>query len=68
MAVKRTAEAETAKAIWHTLRSVNEADTNYEPANVVDGLFALARATRAAGEEVAEALKELAAAVRGSDL
>jgi hypothetical protein len=66
MTAKRTAEAETAKAIWSTLRSPNESDSNYEPANVVDGLFALARATRDAGADVAEALRELAAAVRGS--
>jgi hypothetical protein len=33
-----------AEAIHATLTSPNEADSNLEPANVVDGLFAIARA------------------------
>jgi hypothetical protein len=33
-----------ADVIWETLRSPNESDSNGEPANVVDGLFAIARA------------------------
>ena len=33
-----------AEAIWQTLRSPNESDSNSEPANIVDGLFAIARA------------------------
>jgi hypothetical protein len=32
-----------AKALLETLISPNEADSNLEPANVVDGLFAIAR-------------------------
>lgn len=32
-----------ADAIYKCLESPNEADRNYEPANVVDGLFAIAR-------------------------
>lgn len=32
------------KALVHCLVSPNEADSNGEPANVVDGLFAIARA------------------------
>ena len=34
----------TAQALRDTLISPNEADQNFEPANVVDGLFAIARA------------------------
>jgi hypothetical protein len=33
-----------AEAIWGTLESPNEPDRHDEPANVVDGLFAIARA------------------------
>jgi hypothetical protein len=33
-----------ASALAATLESVNEADSNSEPANVVDGLFAIAKA------------------------
>lgn len=33
-----------ADALTRTLISPNEADSNLEPANVVDGLFAIARA------------------------
>lgn len=33
-----------AKAIYSTLESPNECDSNLESANVVDGLFAIARA------------------------
>lgn len=32
------------QAIWGTLQSLNEYDSNGEAANVVDGLFAIARA------------------------
>lgn len=35
---------EVADAIVHTLQSPNEMDRNLEAANVVDGLFAIARA------------------------
>lgn len=31
------------QAIYHVLESPNECDRNLEPANVVDGLFAIAR-------------------------
>jgi hypothetical protein len=41
-------------AINATLISPNEADQNLEPANVVDGLFAIARAIH----DVAEAIRE----------
>jgi hypothetical protein len=33
-----------ARAVDRNFTSPNEADTNLEPANVVDGLFAIARA------------------------
>ena len=35
---------DTGNAIRDTLMSPNESDANFEPANVVDGLFAIARA------------------------
>ncbi len=38
-----TAPASIAKAIAATFISPNEHDSNFEPANVVDGLFAIAR-------------------------
>lgn len=37
----------TAEVLKATLESVNESDSNFEPANVVDGLFAVSRAIRA---------------------
>ena len=46
--------ADTARALGAALISPNEHDSNGEVANVVDGLFAIARA-----------ISELAAAVRG---
>lgn len=39
-----------ADALIHTLTSPNEADRNGEVANVVDGLFAVARAIRYAAD------------------
>ena len=33
-----------AGAVWGTLQSPNESDSNGEPANVVDGLYAIAKA------------------------
>jgi hypothetical protein len=44
--MSRPVESKTdpvAEAIWRTLESPNEADRNMEAANVVDGLFAIAR-------------------------
>ncbi len=43
-----------AEAIRYTLVSPNECDSNLEPANVVDGLFAIARAL----QDVASAIRE----------
>lgn len=37
-------ESNPAEAIWGTLQSPNERDSQGEDANVVDGLFAIARA------------------------
>lgn len=34
---------EVAQALYNTLISPNESDSNFESANVVDGLFAIAR-------------------------
>jgi hypothetical protein len=39
-----TARNPVADTLWGTLSSPNEADSNFEAANVVDGLFAIARA------------------------
>lgn len=44
-----------AKAIVHTLQSVNESDRNLEAANVVDGLFECSRALH----RIADALQRL---------
>lgn len=33
-----------AEALWGTLESTNELDSNFESANVVDGLFMISRA------------------------
>lgn len=38
-----------AQAIWHNLQSPNECDSNGEVANLVDGLFAIARSIRLFG-------------------
>lgn len=51
-----SAQKTPAQAIYDTLISPNEADTNLEPANVVDGLFEVARAI----QRVADALDRLA--------
>lgn len=51
--------ADVGTAIRDTLISPNESDRNMEPANVVDGLYAIARAVIAH----AEAIRELAAAL-----
>ncbi len=47
---------QVAEALRAVLESENEQDRNLEPANVVDGLFAIARA-----------LREVAKAIRASD-
>lgn len=39
--------------LWNTLRSPNESDANFEVANIVDGLFAMARAI----DRVADAIR-----------
>ena len=44
-----------AKAILDTLISPNESDRNMEAANVVDGLFAIARAIHRLAEAVEQA-------------
>jgi hypothetical protein len=45
----------TEDAIRRTLESVNESDRNFEPANVVDGLFAISRSI----SELASAVRDL---------
>ena len=44
MSESRTTRGLTAEVLLRTLESPNEADSNGEAANVVDGLFAIARA------------------------
>lgn len=46
---------QVAKALMETLVSPNESDQNLEPANVVDGLFAIARGL----EAVARSIRDL---------
>jgi uncharacterized protein Yka (UPF0111/DUF47 family) len=60
----------TADAIRATLISPNESDRNLEAANVVDGLFAIARAinrladaAETAGESISEKLNEIASQI-----
>ena len=49
------AKNEIAEAIWGTLQSVNESDTNLEAANVVDALCKCARGLH----RIADALQRL---------
>ena len=42
----------TSAALLECLISPNEADSNLEPANVVDGLYAIARALHAVAEAI----------------
>ena len=46
-------DAQTAAALRDVFESPNEADRNLEPANVVDGLFAIARAIHRLAETLA---------------
>lgn len=55
MAIKTTNQDPIARAIWATLESANECDSNLEPANVVDGLFAIARSISKLADAVQEA-------------
>ncbi len=50
-----TTKDQVAEAILETLVSPNESDSNFESANVVDGLFAIAHALN----KVAQALERL---------
>lgn len=45
----QTGEGQLARAIKQTFMSPNENDSNYEAANVVDGLYSVARALHALG-------------------
>jgi len=47
-----TEKTDVAKALRETLISPNECDANLEPANVVDGLFAIARALVAVAKAI----------------
>ena len=47
-----TEKTNVAEALRETLISPNECDSNLEPANVVDGLFAIARGLVAVAEAI----------------
>ena len=49
---------DVAQALRETLISPNECDSNLEPANVVDGLFAIARALVAVAKAIESARRE----------
>lgn len=53
-----------AEATTAALISPNENDTNWEAANVTDGLFFLGRNVHTAGQAIAAALNNVAAAIR----
>ena len=59
-------KSELARVMLNTLSSPNETDSNGEEANIVDGLFFVGRNIRWAGEDIAKALNNLAAAMRSS--
>jgi len=48
-----------ANAIHDNFTSPNESDSNFEPANVVDGLFAIARAIHRVADAMLEARKDV---------
>lgn len=48
-----------AAAIRETLISVNESDSNLEPANVVDAIVKAGRIVAASNEKIAEAINRL---------
>ncbi len=54
----RATNGPVARAIWGTLQSPNECDRNGEAANIVDGLFAIARAIYDLADAVREARPE----------
>ena len=54
MREKKRTTAEAIECLANQLWSPNEADMNFEPANVVDGLYAIARGLH----DVARAIRE----------
>lgn len=46
-----------AEALKNCLISPNESDSNFEPANVVDGLFAIARSLQRIADQLQESLQ-----------
>ena len=48
----QTEKEKIAQALMDGLISANEMDSNWEPANVVDGLFAIARALDRIGKRL----------------
>jgi hypothetical protein len=57
-----------AEAVWGTLYSPNESDSNFEPANVVDGLFHVARAVERLASAVARVADTTAVAEGGKEV
>lgn len=55
------------QAIWGTLESPNECDRNLENANVVDGLFAIARSVHHLASAVEKGLQGFAGSPRIED-
>jgi hypothetical protein len=51
---KRMEQTDLGEALRETMISPNEYDSNLEPANVVDGLFAIARALTAVAKAIEE--------------
>lgn len=49
----------TAQALRDTLISVNEPDSNLEPANVVDAIVKASRIVAASNEQIAKAINRL---------
>ena len=56
-------ENAVAEALRDVFISPNECDSNFEPANVTDGLYAIARAVR----RLAQAVEGLSAALNGRE-
>jgi hypothetical protein len=55
--VKTSIDSEVAQALLDTMISPNCLDSNFESANVVDGLYEVARAIRFAATELADAIR-----------
>ena len=54
-----TASRSIADAIKETLISLNESDSNFEPANIIDGIYALGRTHGYHAKELTEAIRQI---------